>query len=429
MINPLTVALNGKGAFKFLQRGASIFGRYGLTSERLSRELQSFASLARRFDARPTFPITAAVLARHPQLIRRLQAEGVEFAIHGYVHVDHSALSLEAQRRQLRAAVRAFEEAGIPVRGFRAPYLRWSADTLTVLRELGLSYDASQALAWDVLPGSEPPAYQRVLGFYRALPASAQPSLPSLHNDLVRIPYSLPDDEALTERLQLAFTTAPTAIWLAMLRRAVALGELLTLGLHPERTSLLLQPLRAVLETAAASSPPVWLARLDEIAIWWRERAAVQVRMETLSERRFRVTVTGSRAATVLLRNAIPAAPAVRWANGYIRVLANNFEIEAPTPPVVGVAPNVSAAVTDFLREQGYLVVASAGGEDCSYWLDAQSHFEPAMQRMLLEKIEAAPCPLVKLGRWPDGARSALALTGDVDALTLWDYGLRFVGN
>lgn len=426
-MSPITVALSGKGAFNFLQRGASLLGRYGLTAERLGRELQSFVNLARQFDARPTFPITAAVLVRHPQLIRRLHAEGVEFCIHGYFHVDHAALSLQAQRRQLSAAVRAFEKAGIVVRGFRAPYLRWNADTLTVLRELGLSYDASQGLAWDVLPGREPPAYRRVLGFYRAYPAAAKLSLPSLHAGLVRIPYSLPDDEALIERLQFASATAPTALWLAMLRRTVALGELLTLGLHPERSSLLLQPLRAVLEAATACSPPVWLARLDEIASWWRERAAVQIRLETLSERRFRVTVTGPRAATLLLRNAIPAAPAVRWADGYVQVLATSFEVETATPPVVGVAPDVSADVADFLREQGYLVVASVAGEGCAYWIGEQPHFSPDMQRTLVEKIEASSCPLVRLGRWPAGARSALALTGDIDALTIWDYGLRFL--
>jgi hypothetical protein len=32
----------------------------------------------------------------------------------------------------------------------------------------------------------------------------------------------------------------------------------------------------------------------------------------------------------------------------------------------------------------------------------------------------------VWLGRWLNGARSALAITGDIDALTLWDCGLRF---
>jgi len=425
--NPFTVALSGKGALSLLRRSASIVGRYGLTTERLACELRLFTDLARRFNARPTFPITAVVLERHPRLIQQLHDEGVEFCIHGHYHADHSALSLTAQRKQLEAAVRVFQKARIPVRGFRGPYLRWNANTLTVLRELGLTYDASQGLYWDIASNAGTAAYQRVLNFYRALPAATHLSLPVQHAGLVRIPYCLPDDEGLIERLRFETAGAHSAIWSALLQRTIALGELFTLGLHPERTSLLRQPLRAVLEAAAACSPPVWLATLAEIANWWQERADVQVQLEAVSARRFRVTHNGPRAATLLLRNATTPAPAMRWADGYYQVMATSFEVEAPTPPVVGVAPDVPPGVAEFLREQGYLVVNSATGADCAFWVNALASFGPLDQRPLLQKIEASSGPFVKLGRWPNGARSALSITGDIDALTLWDYGLRFV--
>jgi hypothetical protein len=425
--HPLTIALSGKGAFSFLRRGTSIVGRYGLTADRLARELQTFTDLARRYNARPTFPITAVVLERHPRLVQQLHAEGAEFCIHGYYHADHSALPLTVQRRQLETALQAFAKAHIPVRGFRGPYLRWNADTLTVLRDLGLDYDASQGLFWDVLPDAGPLAYRRVLDFYRAAPAAAQLALPTLRDGLVGLPYSLPDDEALIERLRLDSPTAQSALWLAILRRSLALGELFALGLHPERTSLLLQPLRAVLEAAVSQSPPVWLARLDEIAVWWRERAAVQIQLETREQGQFRVTVRGPRAATMLLRHAATPAPAMRWAEGYYQVMATSFEVNASAPPVVGLAPDVAPGVAEFLRDHGYLVTASTTGADCAYWVHSLPSFSSPDQRPLLDKIEASHEPLLKLSRWPNGARSALALTGDIDALTLWDYGLRFV--
>jgi hypothetical protein len=44
-----------------------------------------------------------------------------------------------------------------------------------------------------------------------------------------------------------------------------------------------------------------------------------------------------------------------------------------------------------------------------------------------LAQVEGTGCPLVRLGRWPNAARSALAITGDIDALTLRDYGFRFL--
>jgi len=40
----------------------------------------------------------------------------------------------------------------------------------------------------------------------------------------------------------------------------------------------------------------------------------------------------------------------------------------------------------------------------------------------LIEHIEASPGPLMKLGRWPDAAKSAFCLAGDLDALSLRDY-------
>jgi hypothetical protein len=57
-------------------------------------------------------------------------------------------------------------------------------------------------------------------------------------------------------------------------------------------------------------------------------------------------------------------------------------------------------------------------------WAD----FSTQDERALLAKLEKAEAPLVQLGRWPNGNRSALAVTGDIDALTLWDYGLRLIG-
>jgi hypothetical protein len=35
---------------------------------------------------------------------------------------------------------------------------------------------------------------------------------------------------------------------------------------------------------------------------------------------------------------------------------------------------------------------------------------------------------LVRLARWPNGARAALSVTGDVDALTIRDYTRRLNG-
>jgi hypothetical protein len=75
----------------------------------------------------------------------------------------------------------------------------------------------------------------------------------------------------------------------------------------------------------------------------------------------------------------------------------------------------------EFLRQQGYIVEISQERQPYLYYFD-QTEFTADQERPLLAYIEETAQPLVRLGRWPNGARSALAITGDIDALTLWNY-------
>ena len=64
---------------------------------------------------------------------------------------------------------------------------------------------------------------------------------------------------------------------------------------------------------------------------------------------------------------------------------------------------------------------------NCPIYLE-RPDFRPEDERSLLAQIEMGDWLLLRLGRWPDGAYSALCITGDIDALTMWDYGLRLLG-
>jgi hypothetical protein len=118
------------------------------------------------------------------------------------------------------------------------------------------------------------------------------------------------------------------------------------------------------------------------------------------------------------------AAP---WADGYVRPAAANFEVASGGRPFVGVDPRSPAGVSAFLREQGYVVEDAPSPATHTVHL-ARDRFERIDELPLLEELEGAGGPLVRLGRWPDGAKSAVAVTGDVDALTVWDYAARFLG-
>jgi len=49
-----------------------------------------------------------------------------------------------------------------------------------------------------------------------------------------------------------------------------------------------------------------------------------------------------------------------------------------------------------------------------------RASFGPEDERPLLAEVDQGDWPVVRLSRWPGGAQCALAITGDVDAFTLW---------
>jgi peptidoglycan/xylan/chitin deacetylase (PgdA/CDA1 family) len=419
--NSISLAAEAKGTLALFKRACSIANRYGLTPAKMDRSLHRFAEILRQFDCGATFPLTAVALKRNGDTIARYLNQNIEFAIHGHTHIDYSQLAPDEQLDHLRCAREAFASAAVEAVGFRCPYLRWSAGTLAALEQQGLVYDSSQALAWDVLDGTETESYRRVLDFYGAHPASEYLSLPQVIGGLVRIPYSLPDDEALVDRLQLTDTQLMAGIWSAILRCTYELGELFTVGLHPERIALCEEALRAVLTEARSLSPRVWIARLDEIADWWRRRAATTYQVTKLAASTFRLTVDGPPGMTVLSRGVEVEAPTEPWSGDYQRVLGNELTFQSEQLPFVGVSPGSSPALARFLQQQGYLIVRDG---DAAFYLEHKD-FDLADERALLRRIEEGAWPLLRLARWPDGARSALSITGDIDALTLWDYALR----
>lgn len=425
-MNPVAVAAKGKGAGSLVRRARAITARYGVSPDRMERCLATVLSITERHGCSATLPVTAATVARNPGVIRRYAAFGIEFAVHGYHHIDHIQLSAADQIDQLGRGRRLLQANGIAAAGFRAPYLRWNEGTLHALRENGFLYDSSQAFHWSIDGGLETDAYRRGLDFYSSIPADEHPVLPWLDDGLVRIPVSLPDDESVIDRLPLPSPEAIANLWLDVQRRTHERGELFTMQVHPERIEPCAAGIEAVLRTARSSTPGVWIAPLGDIARWWRERAVAEATVVDGTEGRIGIEVAGPDGLTVLARG-LDVDGSIPWGDGYVRIPRRAFAARADRLPLVGVHPASPGSMVSFLRQQGYLVELSETPERYPCFLERRSFSRPD-ELPLLTELEAGTFPLVRLGRWPDGARSAVALTGDVDALTVWDYGLRFLG-
>jgi peptidoglycan/xylan/chitin deacetylase (PgdA/CDA1 family) len=290
-VRSVLIAARGKGVTRAMRRAGAIATRYGIGPERMDQRIERMVQLLAPFDCAPTLPITASVAARNRSVVEDFAARGVEFAVHGNHHVDHTDLPPGVLRRELARARDALQSSGVATPGFRAPYLRADETTLAAVHETGFDFDSSQAMHWP-LAGVEPPAYRRALEFYGSISAADHAVLPSTVGGLVRIPYCLPDDEAVVDRLRLE-PTEISRLWLHVFHQTYERGELLALGVHPERIDACALAIREVLSAAHAKDPPVWIARLGEIARWWRERTATGVSARWPHGARACVAVTG----------------------------------------------------------------------------------------------------------------------------------------
>ena len=418
-------SVRAKG-LRVFDRAFIVLSRFGVSPRKMEALLTAYTDVLATANASATLPVTATVLRRHPEVVRRLHERGIELAVHGLHHNDFALLEEATQREQIAAAMAIFREAHIPFSGFRGPYLRSNDDTSRVLRDEGFLYECSHAVMFPIVDA--PPArrrhriaYDRAIGLYAPQNALRVPVRPRLVEGLVDIPVALPDDEILIDRL--GYDAAQIAdVWLTILDRTYAARELFTLQLHPERIGLAGEALRAVLARARAMEPKVWIAQLEEIARWWKHRATLALELLEVSHGRYTVRTIGGRpgdGASILVRGI--ARPG--RTPSAVRYTEREVAIDAARKPVVGLSPRTDKSIERFLEEEGYLHERAEKRTKYGAFLDLPSRVWD--QSDVLAAIDNEPGPLVRLARWPHACQSALAVTGDIDSITLGDFGWR----
>jgi len=425
-MNLLRYLMESRGPVNAARRLSVIGRRFGLSSARMDRALQDFSKIGQQYGCTPTLAVTAVLLERYPKVFQRLQ-ETVELAVHGYVHTDYSRLDESAQAEHMERALKAFDGLGLSPEGFRCPYLRWNEDSFHVAGQFGLTYGSNRAFAWDVLQRESVgprawAAYEKGLRLYGAGEAVRGLSLPSrIDGTLLDIPASLPDDEAMVDRLGLRSSAQAAAIWTRMLEQVHGRGELLTLILHHERVAILRDALEAVLTSARGCQPPVWVAPLKEIARWWLERLSWRLQVQRREDGSYQVIAPEAPGATVVVRGVDTEPAAVPWFGSWQVVPASSFTIRSSRPPIVLPEEECSPALAAFLREEGFAVGEDAAGAE-GLRIGGYASFGEGDKRTLIDFIEGSDAPLVRLWRWPHGARCAMSVTGDVDAMTMLDF-------
>ncbi len=220
------------------------------------------------------------------------------------------------------------------------------------------------------------------------------------------------------------------------MERVYRLGGIYILNLHPERALLCKRALEAVLSTARSQQLPVWLPRLKDVALWWKEHNQFRLYITPHGPRRWHFEASYSSRATLLARYlSVEDLPTSSWFGADMRVLAQSGVVSADRCPCIALSTQTPQRVLDFLQEQGYPAVRCSREEAGMYalYLDMPEGLGSAREEQrercsaLIEQLELLEAPLLHFGCWPDGCRAALNVSGDIDSITAQDFFLRIL--
>jgi peptidoglycan/xylan/chitin deacetylase (PgdA/CDA1 family) len=407
----------------------SLFKRYGLTTGKAENRVQSLIDLLDSYGCHPTFATPGRVVNTNPRFFQALQSQGAEIAMHGYDHVDFKGLSRVEAARQFSRSAEAFRRQGIRLDGFRCPYLSYTDELLDAIPSDAYKYSSNKAIWWNVVPSASIDGATAIFAslneFYRAASSDTALSIPRMTGDIVEIPPSIPDDIQLFDGLQVGEEGIARS-WHEILLRTHQRGELFVLLFHPELSDICRLAFRTVLTDARRLQPAVWITQLRDVSDWWRHKSNWHADIQGDADG-LRVHFTCPDRATVLIRHLETSEPTHPWHGGYDVLESRRLQVAPGQRPFVGVAPTISEHTKSLLKDQGYIVDDSEHGPSCGVYLDAATSLKNDVQ--LIDLIESSPSPLVRFWRWPDEARSALCVTGDLDALSLFDYASRIFTN
>jgi peptidoglycan/xylan/chitin deacetylase (PgdA/CDA1 family) len=419
--------LKPRGFHYIIIRLLSLLQRYGITTTRAGKRIEDSVRQLALHGCYPTFPTPGRVVDHNAGFFRKLQAIGVEFAVHGYNHVDFHNLSHAEAACQFIRASDAFQRNGIQYDGFRCPYLSYTDDLVDAIPADMFKYSSNKAIWWNVVPtdttNRTTAIFDSLRQFYQAELSEVILSIPRLSHNLLEIPVSVPDDIQLYDGLRLGQEGTKRA-WLELLRQTQRRGEIFVLMFHPELFDQCMPALESVLTQARNLTPAVWVTQLREVSRWWCEKSGFRATI-SFEPSWVRVDFNCSERATLLVRNIVADAQTHTWDGVYEVLDDRSLALPADQHPFVGLSPEFPEPTRSFIEDQGYIVVSSPEARHCTVYLDSAVLAKLDNPVQLIEHIESSPGPLVRFWRWPNEAKSALCVTGDLDALSLVDYASR----
>jgi peptidoglycan/xylan/chitin deacetylase (PgdA/CDA1 family) len=226
-------------------------GQHSAVRDTLPRILDLFDE----FDVRATYFVEGWNTDVYPEVIRSIRNRGHEVGFHGWQHEPWSSLDPESEESSIARNVRAFEDIGVTLRGFRPPGGMLTDSSLRLLRDFGLTYcspaGAAAALMGDVV--ILPFDWRGIDAYHYSVPFE---SLRELKGDSAE--PRTPDQLVATMR--------------AVVDSIVASSGYTALLFHPflEADSNRFQAMQEVISRVRSNSS-IWCAPCAEIADWVRD--------------------------------------------------------------------------------------------------------------------------------------------------------------
>ena len=127
-----------------LREGSTSVGRLSQGQYGSRAGMPRILDLLKRYDIKASFFVPGVVARLYPDEQTRTVAEGHEVGMHGWIHERTSPLEEGVERELMQRAFDTLTKAtGRQPVGVRVPSWDFSANTLKLIREMGLLYDSS----------------------------------------------------------------------------------------------------------------------------------------------------------------------------------------------------------------------------------------------------------------------------------------------
>jgi peptidoglycan/xylan/chitin deacetylase (PgdA/CDA1 family) len=127
-----------------LREGSTSVGRLSQGQYGSRAGMPRILDLLKRYDIKASFFVPGVVAKLYPDEQTRTVAEGHEVGMHGWIHERTSPLAENDERELMQRAFETLTKAtGRQPVGIRVPSWDFSANTLKLIREMGLLYDSS----------------------------------------------------------------------------------------------------------------------------------------------------------------------------------------------------------------------------------------------------------------------------------------------